>query len=64
MYGVMKKAKIIGVKALEGTMGQCGGSWSQVIAGINWAFDDAKKNNWLKYSVINLSLGKHHFMNF
>jgi hypothetical protein len=60
----MKKAMIIGVKVLEGTGGQCGGSWAQVIAGIDWAYKHSGEKNWREYSVINLSLGKHRFMNF
>jgi len=56
-YGVMKKAKLISVKVLEGSGGACSGPWSGIIAGINWAFNDAVANGRLKTSVMNLSLG-------
>lgn len=55
-YGVAKKAKIIGVKVLgdNGT-----GSNSTVIAGLNWAVEDAQSKGLLKSgkSVANMSLG-------
>lgn len=53
-YGVAKNANIVGVKVL-GADGS--GSNSQVLAGINWAVNDAKNNNRLSKSVISMSLG-------
>ncbi|KAA8895783.1 peptidase S8/S53 domain-containing protein [Sphaerosporella brunnea] len=60
-YGVMKKAQVIGVKVLEGEDGYCGGSWSGVIAGINWAFTHSAIKNWRTHAVMNLSLGGPFF---
>ncbi|KAL1917842.1 uncharacterized protein VTP21DRAFT_3676 [Calcarisporiella thermophila] len=52
-YGVAKKVKLIAVKVLDRNGS---GSWSNVIAGVNWAADHAKANNPGK-SVGNMSLG-------
>ncbi|KAL1921729.1 uncharacterized protein VTP21DRAFT_10371 [Calcarisporiella thermophila] len=52
-YGVAKKANLVAVKVLNG---QGSGSFSDVIAGINWAANDQKKNGKNK-SVANMSLG-------
>jgi hypothetical protein len=57
-HGVMKSTRLIGVKVLEGADAECSGTWSGVIAGVNWAIKDAKLKNALKTSVINMSLGK------
>lgn len=53
-YGVAKKANLIAVKVLN-----AGGSGatSGVIAGINWCTSDAKSNDRLNKSVMNMSLG-------
>ncbi|KAI5802863.1 peptidase S8/S53 domain-containing protein [Pyronema domesticum] len=56
-HGVMKSTRLIGVKVLEGADAECSGTWSGVIAGVNWAIKDAKLKNALKTSVINMSLG-------
>lgn len=53
-YGVAKKAKIIAVKVLNA---RGSGSTSGVIAGIDWAVNNAKENNMASKAVINLSLG-------
>ena len=59
-YGVQKTAKLIGVKVLEGYGGNCGGSWAQVISGINWSYNHSVIYKITKYSVINMSLGSYH----
>ncbi|KAF8253647.1 subtilisin-like protein [Wilcoxina mikolae CBS 423.85] len=57
-YGVMKKSRLISIKVLDGPSGGgCVGPWSGIIAGINMAWNDAKANNRLSTSVMNLSLG-------
>jgi subtilisin family serine protease len=56
-YGVAKNATLIAVKVLDN---QGSGSTSNVIAGINWAANDAKKSNVAAgkiKSVANMSLG-------
>ncbi|PRW33568.1 serine protease [Chlorella sorokiniana] len=51
-YGVAKKATIHAVK----TMGDDGsGSYSNIIAGMNWVVQHVKKNGWR--GVVNMSLG-------
>ncbi|KAL1924016.1 uncharacterized protein VTP21DRAFT_7051 [Calcarisporiella thermophila] len=52
-YGVAKKASIVAVKVLNA---QGSGTNSDVIAGINWAANDSKKNK-KHTSVANMSLG-------
>ncbi|KAL1924014.1 uncharacterized protein VTP21DRAFT_7049 [Calcarisporiella thermophila] len=52
-YGVAKKANLVAVKVLNA---QGSGTYSDVIAGINWAANDAK-NNGANKSVANMSLG-------
>lgn len=53
-YGVAKRASIIGVKVL-GADGS--GSNSGVLAGIDWAVNNAKQNGRVAKSVISMSLG-------
>ncbi|KAI1126097.1 oryzin precursor [Nemania abortiva] len=53
-YGVAKKANLIAVKVLNSAGS---GPISQVIAGIQWAVDDAKSKNRINKSVANMSLG-------
>lgn len=53
-YGVAKKATIIGVKVLD-SQGQ--GYNSDIMAGINWAINDAKNRGGVSRSVISMSLG-------
>ncbi|RPA79278.1 alkaline serine protease P32, partial [Ascobolus immersus RN42] len=53
-YGIAKKGKAIAVKVLD----QYGsGSFSSVMAGFTWAFNDAKEKGRLSVSSINASLG-------
>jgi subtilisin family serine protease len=54
-FGVAKKGRVIAVKVL-GSNG--GGSISSVMAGITWAFNDAKAKGRLEVSSINASLGE------
>jgi len=54
VYGVAKKAKIIGVKVLNSAGS---GSNAGVIAGINWAVSDAKSKGITTKAVANMSLG-------
>ncbi|KAL4435479.1 hypothetical protein ABPG77_006241 [Micractinium sp. CCAP 211/92] len=51
-YGVAKRATIHAVKTMgdEGT-----GSYSNIIAGMNWVIDHVKRNGWR--GVVNMSLG-------
>ncbi|KAI1641176.1 protease [Biscogniauxia mediterranea] len=53
-YGVAKKANLIAVKVLDA---EGSGSLSQVIAGIQWAVDDATSKGRIGKAVANLSLG-------
>lgn len=53
-YGVAKRATVIGVKVLNSD-GQ--GYNSDILAGINWAINDAKSRGGVGRSVISLSLG-------
>lgn len=53
-YGVAKKATIIGVKVLDS---QGSGYTSDIMAGINWAINDAKNRGGVGRSVISMSLG-------
>ncbi|TGZ81525.1 subtilisin-like protein [Ascodesmis nigricans] len=53
-YGVAKKATILGVKVL-GDDGS--GSNSTVLAGMQWALEDASTHDAVKTSVISMSLG-------
>ncbi|KAI1491979.1 protease [Biscogniauxia mediterranea] len=53
-YGVAKKANLIAVKVLDA---EGSGSLSQVIAGIQWAVDDATSKERIGKAVANLSLG-------
>ncbi|KAI1180673.1 oryzin precursor [Nemania sp. FL0916] len=53
-YGVAKKTNLIAVKVLNASGS---GPISQIIAGIQWAVDDAKAKNRLNKSVANISLG-------
>ena len=50
---------MIAVKVLEGPLQSlsCGGSWAQVMAGVEWAYKDALKKGIIKQAVINMSLG-------
>ena len=50
-YGVANKAKLVGVKVLSCTGG---GTWSGVIAGINWVKDNARNR---KPATANMSIG-------
>jgi len=52
-YGVSKKAKLFGVKVLDG---EGSGSWDDVVAGINYATSDAKTRG-CAANVISMSLG-------
>ncbi|USW57295.1 Putative peptidase S8 propeptide/proteinase inhibitor I9 superfamily [Septoria linicola] len=53
-YGVSKRANVIGVKVL-GALGT--GLNSGVLAGIDWAVNNARQNNRIGRSVISMSLG-------
>lgn len=53
-FGVAKKTKIIGVKVLDKD-GQ--GETEDILRGMQWVYDDAKKHNRTTTSVINMSLG-------
>ncbi|KAI1505284.1 protease [Biscogniauxia marginata] len=53
-YGVAKKANLIAVKVLDA---DGSGALSQVIAGIQWAVDDATSKGRIGKAVANLSLG-------
>ncbi|KAK2734220.1 Secreted subtilisin-like serine protease sub5 [Myotisia sp. PD_48] len=53
-YGIAKKAKIIAVKVLDD---RGSGSISGIVAGINWSVNNARQNNVLAKSVMNMSLG-------
>ncbi|KAI1295837.1 oryzin precursor [Xylaria venustula] len=53
-YGVAKKTNLIAVKVLNAAGS---GTASQIIAGIQWAVNDAKSKSRLNRSVANLSLG-------
>ncbi|KAJ6438959.1 Cuticle-degrading protease [Purpureocillium lavendulum] len=53
-YGVAKAAKIYGVKVLDG---EGNGSNSNIIAGMNFVVEDAKKRECPKGVVVNMSLG-------
>ncbi|KAL1924017.1 uncharacterized protein VTP21DRAFT_7052 [Calcarisporiella thermophila] len=60
-YGVAKKVKLVAVKVLDKNGS---GSWSNIIAGVNWAANDQKNNK--KYSsVANMSIqgGKTNALN-
>lgn len=57
-YGVAKKTNLIGVKVLSSSGS---GSNSGVIAGIQWAVQNAQQNGRTSRSVINLSLGSDEF---
>ncbi|KAI9292282.1 subtilisin-like protease [Neoconidiobolus thromboides FSU 785] len=52
LYGVAKKATLVAVKVLNA---EGSGAYSDIIAGIQWAAKDAKKNK--NTSVANMSLG-------
>ncbi|EPS39725.1 hypothetical protein H072_6469 [Dactylellina haptotyla CBS 200.50] len=49
-YGVARKANVVAVKVLDANGD---GTWSSVLAGMNWVAANAKPN----YSVVSLSLG-------
>ncbi|KAK7740856.1 hypothetical protein SLS62_011001 [Diatrype stigma] len=53
-FGVAKKTKIIGVKVLDKD-GE--GESEDILRGMQWVYDDAKKHNRTTTSVINMSLG-------
>ncbi|TID23562.1 subtilisin-like serine protease pr1a [Venturia nashicola] len=53
-YGVAKKSKIFAVKALDGSGT---GSWSDIIAGIQFVVGHYKKNTCPSGAVVNMSLG-------
>lgn len=53
-YGVAKKATVIGVKVLDSAGS---GYNSDILAGINWAINDAKTRAGVSRSVISMSLG-------
>jgi subtilisin family serine protease len=53
-YGVAKKANVIAVKVLD-TQGS--GSYAGVIAGINWAVNDAVEKGYIGKSAASMSLG-------
>lgn len=53
-FGVAKKVSLV---ALSVTNLGGGTSWSIVMAAIQWAYDDAKNNNRVGKSVINISIG-------
>ncbi|CAJ2512858.1 Uu.00g009770.m01.CDS01 [Anthostomella pinea] len=53
-YGVAKKTNLIAVKVLDA---DGSGALSQVIAGIQWAVDDATSKGRIAKSVANMSLG-------
>lgn len=57
-YGAMKRAHAIGVKVMGGATGAaCTGALDGVMAGIQWAFQNATDEKRLSCSVINMSLG-------
>jgi len=53
-FGVAKKTNLVAV-----TVTNLGGitSWSLVMAGLQWCYDDAKKHNRVSKSLINISIG-------
>ncbi|KFX98298.1 hypothetical protein V490_02368 [Pseudogymnoascus sp. VKM F-3557] len=53
-YGVASKAHLIAIKVLDA---KGDGTSSDVLAGMQWAADDAEKKNQTGKSVINMSLG-------
>ncbi|KAI1386706.1 oryzin precursor [Hypoxylon trugodes] len=53
-YGVAKKANLVAVKVLNA---DGSGAISQVIAGLQWAVDDATSNKRIGKAVANISLG-------
>ncbi|EEP78435.1 conserved hypothetical protein [Uncinocarpus reesii 1704] len=53
-YGIAKKASIVSVKVLNN---RGSGSWSGIIAGLNWCVTHARENNVLGKAVMNLSIG-------
>jgi len=59
-YGVMKKARIVGVSVLDGSGT---GAYSTIAAGLTWAFQDHQSNK--RVGVINMSIGgpKSDFIN-
>ncbi|KAH9887853.1 oryzin precursor [Xylariomycetidae sp. FL2044] len=53
-YGVAKKTNLVAVKVLDA---EGSGALSQVIAGLQWAVDDATANGRIGKAVANMSLG-------
>ena len=54
-FGVAKKTSLVSLKVTDDRFG--GTTWSIVMAAVQWAYDDAKANNRIGKSVINMSLG-------
>ncbi|KAI1143246.1 subtilisin-like protein [Hypoxylon sp. FL0543] len=56
--GVDNSTRLIAVKVLDQNSS---GSWSGIIAGVQWAVDDAQSQNRITRSVINMSIGGPKF---
>lgn len=53
-YGVAKKVSLFGIKVLDASGG---GSWSDIVSGIDLAVSDSRTRSCPKGVVVNMSLG-------